>query len=345
MSSAVQPPATPRPHVPSGRAAVLAGIGISVPERVVSNHEIAARLDTSDEWIRTRTGIAQRHLADPDTSTSDLAVDAGARALKAAGADDVSAVIVATTTPDRVIPSTAPEVAARLGLTATAAFDVNAVCAGFVYALATGAGLIAAGTAERVLVIGADVMSRVIDPDDRATVVLFGDGAGAVVLRAGDAGEGGEVGPFDLGSDGEVADILQVPAGGSRTPASAETVANGGHYLSRAGKAVYRQAVRRMVESSRRVLDRAGLAVDDVDKLVGHQANIRILDAVGERLGVPPERRVANVARYGNTSAASIPLALADAGARPGERLLLTSFGAGLTWGSTLVTWPDLDSP
>jgi len=221
MTSAVPSPATPRSTAPAGRAAVIAGIGISVPERIVTNHEIAARLDTSDEWIRTRTGIVQRHLADPDTSTSDLAVDAGARALKAAGADDVSVVIVATTTPDRVIPSTAPEVAARLGLTAVAAYDVNAVCAGFVYATATAAGLIASGTAERVLVIGADCMSRFVDPDDRATFVLFGDGAGAIVLRAGDADEPGVVGPFDLGSDGEVADILKVPAGGSRRPASA----------------------------------------------------------------------------------------------------------------------------
>lgn len=322
--------------------AVIEGLGTSVPSRVVTNDELTAHLDTSDEWVRTRTGIAQRYVADPDTATSDLAVEAGARALKAAGGGDVDAVLVATTTPDHVCPTTAPGVAARLGLGHAAAFDIAGACAGFIYGLATASGLIGTGAAERILLIGAETMSRMINPDDRTTAVLFGDGAGAAVLRPAHTDEEpGLVGPFDLGSDGEFADLLVVPAGGSRQPAAADTFAAGDHYLRMDGREVYRQAVRRMVESSRAVLHKAGLDVGDVDRLVGHQANVRILEAVADRLGVPEERRVVNVARYGNTSAASIPLALADLDLDPGQRVLLTAFGAGLTWGSTLLTWPE----
>ncbi|HVM15837.1 MAG TPA: beta-ketoacyl-ACP synthase III [Egibacteraceae bacterium] len=327
------------------RRAVIEGIGTSVPPRVVTNEEMAAHLDTTDEWVRTRTGIEQRHVADPDTATADLAVEAGARALKSAGGGDVDTVIVATTTPDRLCPSTGPEVAARLGLPKVAAFDVDGACAGFVYGLATAAGLLAAEAAERVLLIGAETMTRMVDPNDRTTAVLFGDGAGAVVLRpATSDDEPGAVGPFDLGSDGDLAELLAVPAGGSRRPADADTFSAGDHYLKMDGREVYRQACRRMVESSRAVLDRAGVTVDDVDRLVGHQANARILDAVANGLGVPEERRVVNVARYGNTSAASIPLALADLELTPGQLVLLTAFGAGLSWGSTLVLWPDLST-
>ena len=322
---------------------VLEGIGAAVPERLVTNAELSATLDTSDEWIRTRTGIAQRYFAETE-STSDLAVEAGAAALKSAGGGDIDGVVVATTTPDRLMPGTAPEVAARLGLGTIAAFDVQAVCAGFVYALATGAGLVEAGVAERVLVIGAETMSKVVDQTDRRTAVLFGDGAGAVVLRRGDNEVQGVVGPFDLGTDGDRSDLLQIPSGGTRRPTDAQALAERANYLRMDGREVYRQAVRRMVDSSRRVLDRAGLTVDDVDRMVGHQANARILGAVADRLGIPEERRVSNVARYGNTSAASIPLALADAGLQAGERVLLTAFGAGMSWGSTLVTWPDLST-
>lgn len=323
--------------------AVLAGLGVWAPPRVVSNHELAERLDTSDEWVRTRTGVVTRHVADAGTATADLAVEAGARALKSAGGADVDVVIVATTTPDRVCPSTAPEVAARLGLGNVAAFDVGGACAGFIYGLATGAGLLASMGAERVLVIGAETMTRIVDPDDRTTAVLFGDGAGAAVLRAAEADdEPGTVGPFDLGSDGDLADLLVVPAGGSRRPAGEHTFAGGEHYLQMDGREVYRQAVRRMAQSSLAVLARAGLTVDDVDRFVGHQANVRILDAVADKLGVAPERRVVNVAEYGNTSAASIPLALAGLSLEPGERVLLSAFGAGLLWGSTLISWPEL---
>ncbi|MDP8969955.1 MAG: ketoacyl-ACP synthase III [Actinomycetota bacterium] len=325
-------------------AAILEGLGAAVPPRAVTNDELASRLQTTDAWVRSRTGIAQRHVAEPQVATADLAVEAGAAALKSAGGGDVDVVLLATTTPDRILPSTAPEVAARLGLPQVGAFDINGACAGFVYGLATAAGMLTARIVERVLVIGSETMTRFVNPLDRATAVLFGDGAGAVVLRRGARHELGAVGPFDLGTDGELADLLAVPAGGSRRPADTATVAEGAHWLSMDGKETYRQAVRRMSESSRRVLARAGLGVDEVDRLVGHQANARILDAVADRLGIPPERRVVNVERYGNTSAASIPLALADAGLQPGQRVLLTAFGAGLSWGSTLLTWPELAS-
>lgn len=324
-------------------AAIIEGLGTWVPPRVVTNDELAQHLDTSDEWVRTRTGVAARHVADPDTATTDLAVEAGARALKSAGVSNADVVIVATTTPDHICPNTAPTVAARLGLGQTGAFDVGGACAGFIYALATASGLIATGAAERALVIGAETMTRLIDPNDRSTAVLFGDGAGAVVLRAAvHDDEPGAVGPFDLGSDGTLADLLIVPAGGSRAPADVDSFSSGQHYLRMDGREVYRQAVRQMAASSQAVLEQAGYGIDDVDRFVGHQANVRILEAVADKLGIPAERRVVNVANYGNTSAASIPLALSDGDVQAGQLVLLTAFGAGLTWGSTLISWPEL---
>jgi 3-oxoacyl-[acyl-carrier-protein] synthase-3 len=326
-------------HSAAARAAVLDGIGIALPPRVRSNSDFAASLETSDEWIRSRTGIIERRIADPEVASSDLAYEAARNAIQP-GQSDVGAVVVATTTPDHPMPGVAPIVAARLGLRETAAFDVQAACSGFVYALAAGSGLICAGVAQRVLVIGAEVMSRIVDPADRATAVLFGDGAGAVTLRAGDPGEPGAIGPFDLGSEGVHAHQLQVEAGGSRLPVCRETEHR--RYLTMDGGHVFRHAVQRMTESSRRVLQLAGLHIDDIDHLVAHQANMRILKAVGDQLGVRPERRVSNVDRCGNTSAASIPIALAHARPRPGERILITAFGSGYTWGSTILTWPQL---
>ena len=325
----------------SGHAAVLAGLGVYAPPKVVTNDDLAANLDTSDEWITTRTGIRERRVADADLATTDLATEAGARALKSAGMDRVDAVLLGTTTPDRICPASAPEVATRLGLTHAAACDVSAACTSFVYGLANGAGLIAAGITERVLVIGAETIFRFMDPQDRTTSVLFGDGAGAVVLRAGQPDEPGALGPFDLGSDGSLADMLAVDAGGSRL--WGPDIPRDAHFLRMDGREVYRHAVRRMVASSRQVLDQQGWGIDDVDRLVGHQANARILEAVGQRLGVPAERCHINVDRYGNTSAASIPLALGDAELAAGERVLLTAFGAGFTWGSTALVWPHID--
>ena len=329
----------------SAPAAVLAGLGSWLPAKVLDNHEIASRLDTTDEWIRTRTGISERRVAGPGESTVDLAVGAGRRALASFGGD-VDAVVLATSTPDQPCPASAPQVAARLGLGTAPAFDVNAVCSGFVYALATSAGLIAGGLASRVLVIGADVFTSLVDPDDRTTVPIFGDGAGAVVLRAGDADEPGALGPFDLHSEGDLAELLWVEAGGARRRRSDDP---GDYYLAMQGTTVFRHACARMAESSRAVLARAGWMVGDVDRFVGHQANIRILQAAAKQLGLPSDAVVANIDRVGNTSAASIPLALADAVADgtlvPGHRVLLSAFGAGLTWGSTVLRWPDLGQP
>ena len=337
------------------RADVLAvdvlGIGAALPDRVVTNDDWAEVLDTDDEWIRSRTGIAERRFAAPGETTTTLANDAARAALADAGvdADDLTAIIVATTTPDRPMPGTAVEVAAELG-TEVAAFDVQAVCAGFVTALRVAGPLAVAGP---VLVLGAETMSRIIDHQDRATAVLFGDGAGALVLGPAASasrphpafGRGGTLGPFDLGSDGTQVGILEVPAGGSRAPASAATVAANEHTIRMHGPEVYRNAVVRMAESSAAVLASAGLTSDDVDVLVGHQANARILDGVARRLDIPAERCQLSVDRHGNTSAASIPLALADAAAsgrlRPGARVLLTAFGAGLSWASCLLTLGD----
>ena len=317
----------------------ITGLGSYLPEQVVTNEDFAKRLDTSDEWIRTRTGIGERHYAAPDEATSDLATAAGRAALHDAGltADDVDVIIVATTTPDHPVPATAPIVAARLGRTCTA-FDLNAACSGFVYGLQVGAGMAAGGST--VLLIGAETLTRYVDPDDRSIAVLFGDGAGAVVLRRDDAAT---IGPFDLGSDGSELEILWMRAGGSREPFDPVAHAEASSRMSMRGGDVYRHAVTRMTSSSQIVLEAAGITIDDIHLMIGHQANLRILEAVGQRLGVPEDRCHITVDRHGNTSAASIPLALDDARQQglldPGARLLLTAFGGGLTWGSCVLTW------
>lgn len=324
--------------------AVLAGLGGSLPPATVTNADLESRLGVTDEWIHRRTGIRQRHVVEPGVSTADLAVEAGARALKSAGGEAVDAVLVATATPDHPMPATAPSVAARLGQRGVAAFDLNAVCAGFVYGLATGSALISGGLADRVLVIGADVFSSVVRADDPVITPLFGDGAGAVVLRAGSAAEPGALGAFDLGSDGDLAELIMIPGGGSRQRSGGAPPDAGDMYFTMEGRKVFTAAVTHMARSSRAVLDRIGRAPAEVDRVVGHQANARILRAVADRLEVPADRLVMNIDRVGNTSAASIPLALCDAVGdatlRPGHLTLLTAFGGGLAWGSTVLTWP-----
>lgn len=333
------------------RAAVVAGVGAMVPDHAVTNADLVDALDTTDEWIRGRTGIERRHRVAPGTATVDLAARAGHLALKSAGgaggAHAADMVLLATSTPDLPCPASAPEVAARLGLPGVAAYDVAAVCSGFVYALAAACGHIASGTAERVLVIGADTFSTIVDPADRTTAVLFGDGAGAVLLRAGDGGEPGAVGPFDLGSDGTGAALITVPGGGSRAR-SAGAAPEDGRFLVMEGQAVFRRALGELTASSSRALAKAGWRVGDVTAFVGHQANQRILDAVADRLGIAAEHRLGNIADVGNTAAASIPIALADAAARgrlgAGDRVLLAAFGGGLTWGATTLVWPQLEA-
>ena len=331
---------------PTVPAMVLAGIGEHLPERVVTNDDLSATMDTSDAWIASRTGIRERRWATGQTSL-DLAVEAGRAALKHHGqGPSVDAVVLATTTPDRRCPATAPEVAAALDLVGVPAFDIAAVCSGFVYAAATAQGLIAAGTARSVLVIGSEVMSSLLMPGDRNVGVIFGDGAGAAVVRAGSPDEPGAFGPFDLGADGAAADLITVNAGAGRIPHGTPGVHEAEYHLAMAGKEVYRRSIPGMADSCRTVLEGRGWSVDDVDVLIGHQANIRILHAVARNLGLDAERCFVNIDRVGNTSAASIPIAMAhahaDGAVRPGDRVLMTAFGAGLTWGSTTLVWPEL---
>lgn len=321
----------------------IAGWGTAVPDTRLTNADLEARVDTTDAWIVERTGIRERRVAGPDESTADLAVAAGAAAMKSAGVtpEDVGVLLVATATPEQPLPPTSAFVQDRLGL-GCGAFDVGAACAGFVYALVTAGALITAGSLRSALVVGAETLTRIVDPDDRETCVLFGDAAAAVVVVP--SATPGLL-SWDLGCDGSAASLLQIPAGGSRRPASAETVAAGEHFLRMAGREVFRRAVRAVVDSASACLARAGVASCEVDLFVPHQANIRIVEAAGSRLGIPPERTVVNIDRYGNTSAASIPLALAEAAdegrLHDGDLVLLSGFGAGMSWASALLRWQE----
>ncbi|MCB0359100.1 MAG: ketoacyl-ACP synthase III, partial [Bdellovibrionales bacterium] len=301
----------------------ITGVGSAAPERVVTNEHFASYLDTSDEWIRERTGIEARRWCEPDVSASQLAEPACRQAIESAGltVEDIDGVVVATVTPDYVFPSTACFLQRRLGIARGLAFDVNAVCAGFVYALTAADGLIRARAATNILVVGVDIYSRIIDPNDRGTCILFGDGAGAVVLSAIDpasaTGVSGDIrrvsGLYsaELCADGRYTDILCVPAGTAR-PTTPESLARGEHFLHMAGREVFKHAVRALDEVTRRVLEAVDLQPADVDHFVSHQANKRILQAMAKQLGVPEDRVPMNVQRYGNTSAASIPLLLAE---------------------------------
>ena len=333
---------------PTAPAAVIAGLGGWLPGVVVTNDDLAARLDTSDESDARRTGIRERRRVGPGGSTSELAIEAGRLALKAAGHAEVDALVLATTTPDQPCPATAPSVAAALGLTGIAAFDVSAVCTGFLYGLAAASGLITAGHANTVLLIGAETYSSILAPDDRTTLAIFGDGAGAVVLRAGSVHEPGAVRRCVLGSDGDHFDLIQVPAGGARQRLSGRQAEPADRFFQMRGQHTYRQAVERMAQSAATALRLASWAPTQVDRFVAHQANARIIGAVGARLGLPPDRHLSNIARVGNTAAASIPLLLAESVAegtlRPGHRTLLAAFGGGLTWGATTLVWPDVSA-
>jgi 3-oxoacyl-[acyl-carrier-protein] synthase III len=325
----------------NGRISIT-GIGSHAPERVMTNDEIAKMVDTSDEWILERTGIRERRVAGPGEALSDISLPAAEAALEQAGvkASSLDLIVVATVTPDMFFPSTGAIIADRLGAKDAAAYDLSAGCTGFVYAVVQAHGMIAGGLANNALVVGGDVLSKVVDWEDRSTCVLFGDGAGAVLLER--VGEGGFLG-FELGADGSGGPQLYMPAGGSRAPATAETVAGRQHFAKMNGREVFKFATRVLVDSAEKVLGECGVAVEDVDVYVPHQANVRIIDYARRKLGIPEERTVVNVDRYGNTSSGSIPLALGDAEAdgrlAPGEMVLLTGMGAGLTWGSALIEW------
>ena len=330
------------PHFEPRRAAIT-GVAIYVPERVLSNAELAQSLDTSDEWIITRTGIRERRIGAPGETTSTMGAEAVRRLMAEhqLGPGDIDAIIVATVTPDMLFPATACLIQDQLGLTRAWGFDLSAACSGFLYALTSGAQMVASGAHQRVVVVGADLMSSIIDPLDRTTAVLFGDGAGAVLLERAEPDFG--ILDFYHRVDGSGRNDLLMPAGGSLNPPSLETVTTGQHFLKQNGKVVFKFAVSQMVESVQVVLQRNGLTPADVALLVPHQANQRILDAVGERLGLSSERVASVLACYGNTTGATLPLAL-DAAVRRGnlkrgDLMVFAAVGAGFTAGATLVRW------
>ncbi|MGQ0744650.1 MAG: beta-ketoacyl-ACP synthase III [Acidimicrobiales bacterium] len=328
-------------------AASIYGWGMAVPQARVTNQDLTQRVDTSDAWIRERTGIRERRLAGPGETTASLAIEAGAAALKQAGLSpaDVGCTIVATCTPEQPLPATASFVQDALGL-GGGAFDLDAACSGFVYGLVVASALVSGGVCGPILLVGSETISRLVDFDDRATCILFGDGAGAVVVGPSDT-EG--LLASDIGCDGSAAWLLGVKAGGSRMPITAEALAAGDHYLFMEGQEVFRRAVRALVDSAATTLARAGLTADDVDLFVPHQANIRIIDSASHRLGIPADRVVVNIDRYGNTSAASVPIALAEAAdagrLHPGDLVLVSGFGAGMSWASALVRWSAGSAP
>jgi 3-oxoacyl-[acyl-carrier-protein] synthase III len=323
--------------------AVITGWGMYAPSRVMTNDDLTKLVDTSDEWIVSRTGIRERRIAADDETTTSLSVNAARDALAVAGVDpaQVELVIVATCSPDYPLPATSVTVATALGATHAAGFDLQAACSGFLYGLATGSSFIRSGMYRNVLVIGVEVLSRFINWSDRNTCVLFGDGAGAVFLEASDQ-PGGLLG-FNLYSDGTGYEAIIVPAGGSACPASPSTNADGKHFIHMLGREVYKYATRQLAESGAAALRDAGLTVDEVDQFVFHQANLRIIESVQKQMSIPDEKIFVNIEKYGNTSAASVPMALVEALAagriKPGDKILMVAFGAGYTAGAAVVEW------
>ena len=326
------------------RYAQITGWGMYVPERVLTNQDLARLIDTSDEWIFSRTGIRERHIVvDERETTASMALRAARAALRVADINphEIALVIVATATPEYSFPSTASLVQDALGAVNAGAFDLSAGCSGFIYALSLATDVIRAGSAEHVLVIGSETLSRITDWTDRNTCVLFGDGAGAVVLSAHNERCG--VLASSLGSDGSGAELLMVPAGGSHMPASHESISSGSHYIKMSGREVFRFATTVIPKATEAVVRKAGWQLADLAQVIPHQANMRIIDSAVKRLGLPPERFFVNLDRYGNTSAASIPIALCEAIAggriKAGDKLVLVAFGAGLTWAAAAVEW------
>jgi 3-oxoacyl-[acyl-carrier-protein] synthase-3 len=309
-----------------------------VPEKIVTNDDLAKLVDTTDEWIVTRTGIKERRFAADDEALTDIALPAARAALEQAGVEprSIDLVLCATVTPDMMFPTSSALLADELGMPDAAAYDLLAGCTGFVYAVAQAYAMLASGLSQRALVVGGDVLSKILDFEDRSTLVLFGDGAGAVVMEP--VGEGGFLG-FELGADGGGGDSLWLPGSGSRHFDEPDA------FIKMNGREVFKFATRVLVSSAQKLLDELGLTVEDVDVYIPHQANIRIIDHAAKKLGFPPEKVVINVERYGNTSSGSIPIALAEAiedgRVRPGSKVLMTGMGAGLTWGSSLIEWTE----
>ena len=327
---------------PSTRA-IISGIGSRMPEQIITNRDLEKMVDTNDAWIQSRTGIQERRQASPLQAASDLATEASEKALAVSGlsADLLDAIIVATSTPDMVFPSTACVVQQNLGAHKAFAYDISAACSGFLFALSNATQYIENGTCQNILVIGVDLMTHLLDFQDRNTCVLFGDGAGAVVLSA-HSQEPGILGS-KLASDGRFGDILYVPAGGTRMPLTTENISDRQQYIQMNGSEVFKMAVRSMEQTARTLLEDTGVSMEDVDWLIPHQANQRIIDTLGKRLNIPRERVFVNLHLYGNMSAASIPVALDEAWRsgllKAGQTILMLAFGAGLTWGASLINW------
>jgi 3-oxoacyl-[acyl-carrier-protein] synthase-3 len=321
----------------------ITGTGSCLPDRVMTNRELESIVETTDEWIQTRTGIRERHIAGPDESTSDMAAQAAFRALESARVDPehVDAILVATCTPDTIFPNTACAVQEKIGAKSAFCMDLSAACSGFLYGMEVGRGLIASGQCRTVLLIGAEKMSTVVDWQDRTTCVLFGDGAGAVVLQTVEGDRG--VIASSLGADGSLGNLLGIPGGGSRRPATAESVAERLHFVRMEGNQVFRHAVVCMTEAGRKALEQAHLAPTDVDWVIPHQANMRIVRAIANRAAMPFEKFITNLERVGNLSAASIPVALdeavRDGRIASGQTVLLVAFGGGFTWGALVLKW------
>ncbi len=326
------------------RSVRLTGWGSYAPERVVTNADLEKLVDTNDEWIRSRTGIRERHVAEPYETTATLAAIAGKRAIAVAGLtpNDIDLILVATLTPDYWMPATAVLVKEAIGNTRAAAFDVMAACSGFIYAYATGDAFIRAGSYRNVLVVGAELLSRFLDFSDRNTCILFGDGAGAIVLSASDE-EGGGLAGMELTTDPDGAYMIWLPSGGSKSPTSPETIRRGEHFLRMEGRETYRYATKTLASTALTAIRRAGWTPDEVDLFIPHQANIRIIESVAKGLGMPMDKMFVNVERYGNTSAASVGIALAEAvgsgRVQVGDKLVLVAFGAGFTSGAAAIEW------
>lgn len=325
------------------KPAAVIGTGAYLPKKVLTNMDLARMVDTSDEWIRTRTGIGERHIASEGEAASDMAAQAAEKAIESAGikATDIDMIIVGTVTPDMIFPNTACFVQKHIGATNAFCFDIEAACSGFLYSMEIGRRFIETGSIKIALIIGAEKLSMITDWTDRATCVLFGDGAGAVVLSASKSLTGikGAV----MGSDGNLSDLLKVPAGGSRYPFSQKTLEGKMHCIKMNGKEVFKHAVRCMCDAALQVLEKCGCSAEEVKCIIPHQANMRIIQAIGERLGVTMDRFYLNLERVGNMSSASIPVALDEAARKgrleKGDKLLLISFGGGFTWGAMLIEW------